>query len=46
MKITVGEIVGACGGTLLCGDPETIISAVSTDSRKITPGALFVPTTA
>lgn len=43
MKITVGEIVGACGGTLLCGDPETIISAVSTDSRKITPGALFVP---
>jgi UDP-N-acetylmuramoyl-tripeptide--D-alanyl-D-alanine ligase len=43
MKITVGEIVGACGGTLLCGDPETIVSAVSTDSRKITPGALFVP---
>lgn len=43
MKMTVGEITGACGGTLLCGDPETIVTAVSTDSRKITPGALFVP---
>ncbi|HEX2985883.1 MAG TPA: UDP-N-acetylmuramoyl-tripeptide--D-alanyl-D-alanine ligase [Caproiciproducens sp.] len=43
MKMTVGEIVGACEGKLLCGKPETVISAVSTDSRKITPGALFVP---
>lgn len=43
MKMTVGEIVSACGGRLLCGSPETIVSSVCTDSRKITPGALFVP---
>lgn len=43
MKITVGEIVSACGGRLLCGSPETMVSSVCTDSRKITPGALFVP---
>lgn len=43
MKITVGEAVRACGGTLLCGNPETILTSVSTDSRKITPGSLFVP---
>lgn len=43
MKMTVGEIVSACGGKLLCGSPETIVSSVCTDSRKITPGALFVP---
>jgi len=43
MKMTVGEIVDACGGTLLCGDPDTIVTAVSTDSRKIDSGTLFVP---
>ena len=43
MKMTVGEIAGACGGELLCGNSETIVTAVCTDSRKIVPGALFVP---
>lgn len=43
MKMTVGEIRRACGGKLLCGDPEAIVTSVSTDSRKIEPGALFVP---
>jgi UDP-N-acetylmuramoyl-tripeptide--D-alanyl-D-alanine ligase len=43
MKMTVGEIVSACGGKLLCGSPETTVTSVCTDSRKITPGALFVP---
>lgn len=43
MKMTVDEIVDACGGELLCGSPNTMITAVSTDSRKITPGTLFVP---
>ena len=28
---------------ILCGDPETEVTSVSTDSRKIAPGALFVP---
>lgn len=43
MKMTVGEIAAACAGKLLCGDPDTIITAVSTDSRKIESGTLFVP---
>jgi UDP-N-acetylmuramoyl-tripeptide--D-alanyl-D-alanine ligase len=43
MKMTVGEIAGVCGGELLCGDPDTVITAVSTDSRKISSGTLFVP---
>lgn len=43
MNMTVGEIVAACAGELLCGDPETVITAVSTDSRKIDGGTLFVP---
>ncbi len=43
MKMTVGEIAAACGGKLLCGSPDTVITAVSTDSRKIDFGTLFVP---
>jgi UDP-N-acetylmuramoyl-tripeptide--D-alanyl-D-alanine ligase len=43
MKMTVSEIVSACGGRLLCGSPGAEVTSVSTDSRKITPGALFVP---
>ncbi len=43
MKMTVEEIRRACGGKLLCGDPEAVVTSVSTDSRKIEPGALFVP---
>ncbi len=43
MNMTVDEIAKACGGKLLCGDPNTVITSVSTDSRKIVPGTLFVP---
>ncbi|WP_195984042.1 UDP-N-acetylmuramoyl-tripeptide--D-alanyl-D-alanine ligase [Clostridium sp. D33t1_170424_F3] len=43
MRMTVGEILEACGGELLCGDVETVVTSVSTDSRQIEPGALFVP---
>lgn len=43
MNMTVDEIAKACGGKLLCGDPNTVITSVSTDSRKIAPGTLFVP---
>ena len=39
----VKDIVKACNGVLLCGDPETVITSVETDSRLIEPGALFVP---
>ena len=43
MHMTVGEIVKACGGKLLCGDPATVVTGVETDSRQIRPGDLFVP---
>lgn len=43
MKMTVEEITKACGGRLLCGDPNTVVTSVSTDSRKIENGSLFVP---
>jgi UDP-N-acetylmuramoyl-tripeptide--D-alanyl-D-alanine ligase len=43
MKMTVKEITAACGGKLLCGDSNTIVTSVSTDSRKIDCGTLFVP---
>jgi UDP-N-acetylmuramoyl-tripeptide--D-alanyl-D-alanine ligase len=38
-----GEIVQSCNGTLLCGSPDTRFSAISTDSRDIREGDLFVP---
>ncbi len=43
MKMTIGEILGACGGTLLEGSADTVVTSASTDSRKIGKGALFVP---
>ena len=43
MQMTVQEIAAACGGRLLRGDPETQVTSVSTDSRHVGPGALFVP---
>ena len=43
MKITVSQILDACKGTLLCGEKDTVIQSVCIDSRKVTPGALFVP---
>ena len=41
MKLS--EIARAVGGTLVGGKAETEITAVCTDSRKITKGCLFVP---
>lgn len=41
-KITVRDILDATGGSLLCG-ADTEITAVTTDSRQIVPGALFIP---
>lgn len=42
-SMTIQNIVAATGGTLLCGDSETKITAICTDTRKIIPGALFIP---
>ena len=44
MHLHVHEIVSACKGKLLDGTAhEAPITAVCIDTRKITPGALFVP---
>lgn len=40
--IRLSEIAKAVGGTILNGDSDTVITEVSTDSRKITEGCLFV----
>lgn len=43
MRLKISEIVEAVGGRLLCGDPETAVTAFSTDSRTVKPGVMFVP---
>lgn len=42
MTFTLSEIVKATGGRLLQGSEETSFPAISTDSRRIPEGALFV----
>ncbi|HHV98112.1 MAG TPA: UDP-N-acetylmuramoyl-tripeptide--D-alanyl-D-alanine ligase [Clostridiaceae bacterium] len=37
------EIMDAVGGTFLSGNSETVITGVSTDSRTISAGNLFIP---
>lgn len=41
--IKVKEIVQAVDGDLLCGDENAMVTSVTTDNRKLEPGALFVP---
>ncbi|RJR48535.1 MAG: UDP-N-acetylmuramoyl-tripeptide--D-alanyl-D-alanine ligase [Desulfobacteraceae bacterium] len=40
-EITAGEIAAAIGGRILSGSPETLFTALGTDSRKIVQGQLF-----
>lgn len=42
-SIKVKEIVSAVNGRLLCGDKNQIITSVSTNSKEIKKGALFIP---
>ncbi|HSW35940.1 MAG TPA: UDP-N-acetylmuramoyl-tripeptide--D-alanyl-D-alanine ligase, partial [Candidatus Limnocylindrales bacterium] len=37
------EIIEACQGKLLQGDPEQLISGFSIDSRQVKPGDFFIP---
>lgn len=39
----VKDILAATGGKLLCGDEDTVVRDICTDSRKIKEGDLFVP---
>lgn len=41
-NITVKEILKATGGTLLCGDENTVINNVTRDSREGGEGTLFI----
>lgn len=43
MNLSVREILNACGGTLLCGNPDAEVTGVKVDSREVIPGDLFVP---
>ena len=43
MKLSISEIAKATGGRILGDAPLSTITAVSTDTREIKPGALFVP---
>lgn len=42
-RIKIKEAAKAVGGSILCGSGEGYISSVSTDSREITEGTLFIP---
>ncbi|HSA60526.1 MAG TPA: UDP-N-acetylmuramoyl-tripeptide--D-alanyl-D-alanine ligase [bacterium] len=42
MRLTVGEILNAVGGRLVAGDPDEAATGVSTDSRALQAGDLFV----
>ena len=41
-EISVQKVIGAANGRLLAGDPVSTITGVSTDTRTIKPGDLFV----
>lgn len=43
LKYSARQICSACRGELIRGDAETVFSGVSTDSREIRNGDLFVP---
>ncbi len=42
MSWSVGRIVSGSGGVLRCGSPETPVTEISTDSRRLKPGACFL----
>ena len=42
-EMTLAEVADAVGGEIVRGAGDTIVSAVSTDSRSVSSGDLFVP---
>lgn len=42
-SLTVRDVVEITDGTLLGGSLETVIDNISTDTRSLKPGALFIP---
>lgn len=43
LPLKLSDVAQATGGRLVQGGPGTLITSVSTDTRTIEPGALFVP---
>ncbi|MCP4714704.1 MAG: UDP-N-acetylmuramoyl-tripeptide--D-alanyl-D-alanine ligase, partial [Deltaproteobacteria bacterium] len=43
MKLTIDEIIQATEGQLLSGTAQDLLHGVSTDSRSVSPGSLFIP---
>lgn len=41
--LSVSDIIKATGGELVCGNAETCITSITTDSRKAEEGVLFIP---
>lgn len=42
-SLSIKEIAHAVNGKILCGDENQLITSVSTNSKNLEPGALFVP---
>jgi UDP-N-acetylmuramoyl-tripeptide--D-alanyl-D-alanine ligase len=42
IEFTLGVLADVCSGTLVGADPATVVRGVSTDTRNITQGGLFV----
>ncbi|MGH9168239.1 MAG: Mur ligase family protein, partial [Acidimicrobiia bacterium] len=42
MRLPISEVAGAMGGSLVGVEGDPVISEVVTDSRRVSPGALFV----
>lgn len=40
---SIGQVVAAAGGQLISGDPDSLLTSIAIDSRKVLPGSLFVP---
>lgn len=43
INTTVSDITAVCGGLLVFGDGNALISSITSDSRDVQPGSLFVP---
>ena len=42
LVLTAGFVARAAGGRLMAGDPAAVFESVSTDTRSIAPGGLFI----
>ncbi len=43
IRLSINEIIAATGGTLEAGELDAILTGISTDSRRISHGCLFIP---